>query len=160
MELVRSYASCPNLVGGAVMNAWESPGSGNRRSKGSPRCCGRTGARQLPALRRIMGTGALRQWNDGRDVGNLGEVVWHYQRHDRRPMGHSRGSKGPRRQYGVCLACVWRVPGIIGGRGWHDKKGGAPPIKVDTPETKHLSLPVPFDHCLDQGAHHRIVTVL
>ena len=118
------------------MNAWESPGSGNRRSKGSPRCCGRTGARQLPALRRIRGTGALRRWNDGRDVGNLGEAVWHYQRHDRRSMGHSRGSKGPRGQYGVCLACVWRVSGITGGRGWHDQREGAPPINVDAPETK------------------------
>ena len=56
---------------------------------------------------------------------------------------------------GVCLACAWRVPDITGGRGWHDKREGAPPIKVDAPETKHLSLPVPFDHCLDQGAHHR-----
>ena len=55
---------------------------------------------------------------------------------------------------GVCLACVWRVPGITGGRGWHDQREGAPPIKVDAPETKHLSLPVPFAHCLDQGAHH------
>ena len=33
----------------------------------------------------------------------------------------------------VCLACAWRVPGIIGGRGWHDKREGAPPIKVDAP---------------------------
>ena len=39
-------------------------------------------------------------------------------------------------QYGVCLACVWRVPGITGGRGWHDQREGAPPINVDAPETK------------------------
>ena len=70
-------------------------------------------------------------------MGALLDTLGSHREHAKGPRDHVRGSKGPwghyKRVLGVCLACAWRVPGITGGRGRHDKREDAPPIKVDAP---------------------------
>ena len=92
------------------MNAWESPGSGEQAIRGKSEVAVAEQVQDsylLPTSDHGY-RAPIRRWNDGRDVGNLGEVVWHYQRHDRRPMGHSERIQGSKE---AVRECVWRVFG-------------------------------------------------
>ena len=73
---------------------------------------------------------------------------------------HVRGSKGHGSVVGVCLACAWRVPGVClalqeaeGGM----TRGKAHHLQKWMPQRPNISVrQLPFDLCLDQGAHHRL----